>query len=126
MGGQGLSADDMNSLTADLFEEAYGNEVHVDRDKVGITWATFLHMFIPFYVFQYATGIGGAHALAKRVMDGEHGAAEAYLNFLKAGGSRYSLDVLKDAGVDMTTSAPVEAAFEIMEGYIDRLEELTS
>jgi oligoendopeptidase F len=126
MGGQGLSADDMNSLTADLFEEAYGNEVHVDRDKVGITWATFLHMFIPFYVFQYATGIGGAHALAKRVMDGEHGAAEAYLNFLKTGGSRYSLDVLKDAGVDMTTSAPVEAAFEIMEGYIDRLEELTS
>jgi oligoendopeptidase F len=126
MRGQGLSADDMNSLTADLFDEAYGGEVHVDREKVGITWATFLHMFIPFYVFQYATGIGAAHALAKRVLEEESVAAEAYLDFLKAGSSRYPLDVLKDAGVDMTTPAPVEAAFEIMEGYIDRLEKLTA
>jgi oligoendopeptidase F len=126
MRGQGLSADDMISLNADLFEEAYGNEVHVDRDRVGITWATFLHMYLNFYVFQYATGIGGAHALAKRVLDGEPGAAEAYLELLKAGGSRYPLDILKEAGVDLATPAPVEAAFEIMEGYIVRLEELTA
>jgi oligoendopeptidase F len=123
--GQGLSADDLNSLMADLFEEAYGGEMVIDRDQVGITWATFLHMYMDFYVYQYATGIAGAHALAQRILDGEQGAAEAYLSFLKSGSSRYPLEVLKDAGVDLTTPAPVEAAFKIMSGYIDRLEELS-
>jgi oligoendopeptidase F len=124
--GQGLAADDLNNLMADLFDEAYGGEMHIDRPRVGITWATFLHMYMDFYVYQYATGIAGAHALASRVLSGENDAAEAYLSFLKAGSSRYPLEVLKDAGVDLATPAPVEAAFKIMEGYIDRLEKLTS
>jgi oligoendopeptidase F len=123
--GQGLSAEDMNELMADLFSEGYGSDVRVGRDRVGITWATFGHLYVDYYAFQYATGISGAHALAKRILIGEPGAVEDYLGFLKAGSSRYPLDALKDAGVDLTQPAPVEAAFSIMEGYIDRLEKLT-
>jgi oligoendopeptidase F len=123
--GQGLSGQDMNELMADLFSQGYGDEMHVDRAREGITWATFGHLYVDFYVFQYATGISGAHALAKRILGNEAGAVGSYLEFLKAGSSRYPLDILKEAGVDLTTPAPVEAAFEIMEGYIDQLDSLT-
>jgi oligoendopeptidase F len=123
--GQGLSPRDMNEMMADLFSQGYGEDMHVDREREGITWATFGHLYVDFYVFQYATGISGAHALAKRIRENEPGALDAYLEFLKAGSSRYPLDILKEAGVDLTTPAPVEAAFEIMEGYIDHLENLT-
>ena len=70
---------------ADLFSEGYGSEMHVDRERVGITWAEFGHLYANFYVFQYATGISAAHALSRRILDGTPGAAEAYLGFLSAG-----------------------------------------
>jgi len=123
--GQGLTAETMISLMADLFDEAYGGEVYMDRDRVGITWATFSHLYTDYYVYQYATGISGANALAQRILSGVPGAAEAYLGFLKAGSSRYPLDVLKSAGVDLSTPAPVEAAFSVLAGLVDRLERLT-
>lgn len=123
--GQALTADSMIELMADLFSEAYGDEVDVDRDRTGITWATFsTHMYLDFYVYQYATGISGAHALADRVLGGEPGAVEAYLGFLGAGSSGYPLDVLKAAGVDMTTPEPVEKTFAVLAGLVDRLEGL--
>src|SRR3970282_2785243 len=80
--GQGLSADDMIALMADLFDEAYGGEMELHRDRVGIPWATFSHLYMDYYVYQYATGIAAAQALAGRVRS-EPGAAEGYLNFLK-------------------------------------------
>ena len=119
-----MSADDMIELMADLFAEGYGDEVVVDRPRVGITWATFGHLYIDYYVFQYATGISAANASAQRVRGGGHAAAENYLAFLKAGGSLYPIDALKVAGVDMTTPAPVEAAFSVLAGLVERLEEL--
>ena len=67
---------------ADLFAEGFGPDVELDRERVGITWAQFGHLYEPFYVYQYATGISGAHALARGVLDGEPGAAERYLEFL--------------------------------------------
>lgn len=124
--GEGLTAGLMNERMAALFEEGYGGEMHVDRDRVGITWAQFGHLYANFYVFQYATGISAAHALAQGILSGAPGAAESYLAFLKAGSSLYPLDALKLAGVDMTTSAAVEAAFEVLAGYVDRLEALTA
>jgi oligoendopeptidase F len=124
--GEGLTADDMNSLMADLFTEAYGPAMHVDRDRVGITWAEFGHLYVNYYVFQYATGISAAHALAKRILDGTPNAVEDYLKFLKAGGSMYPIDALKMAGIDMTQPDAVNAAFAILEGYVDRLEKLIS
>ena len=68
---------------ADLFAEGFGPDVELDRERVGITWAQFAHLYEPFYVYQYATGISGAHALARGVLDGEAGAAERYLEFLR-------------------------------------------
>jgi oligoendopeptidase F len=124
--GQGLTADDLNNLMADLFTEAYGGEMHVDRDRVGITWATFGHLYSNFYVFQYATGISAAHALAAPILAGDQAAARRYIEFLSAGSSLYPVDALKHAGVDMTTPQAVETAFATMAGYVDRLEKLTT
>lgn len=124
--GEALSATTLIALMADLFEEGYGGEVEIDRDRMGITWAQFPnHLYSNFYVFQYTTGIGAAHALAQRVTGGDDGAVASYLRFLQAGGSMYPLDALTMAGVDMNSPQPVEAAFQVLEGYVARLEELT-
>ncbi len=122
--GQGLTADDMIELMADLFAEAFGPEVSFDRQRMGMTWATFGHLYADYYVYQYATGISGANALARRLLAGTPGAAEAYLGFLKAGGSLYPLEALKRAGVDLTTPQPVEDTFAVLAGLVDRLERL--
>jgi oligoendopeptidase F len=124
--GEGLTADDMNRLMVDLFREGYGNEMHVDEERVGITWAQFPHLYVDYYVFQYATGISGAHALAKRILSGEKGAEDDYLSFLKAGSSLYPVEALKVAGVDLSTPQPVEETFEYLSGLVDKLEELVS
>ena len=90
--GQPLTADVLIDLTADLFKEGYGDAVVFDRERIGITWAQFhTHLYSRFYVYQYATGIAGAHALADRILSGEAGASEDFLNFLKAGGSVYPM-----------------------------------
>ena len=89
-----------------------------------MTWARFGHLFRDYYVYQYATGISGAQALSSRVLRGETEAVEDYLRFLKSGSSGYPLDVLRKAGVDLTSPKPVEEAFAFMENYIDRLEKL--
>jgi oligoendopeptidase F len=122
--GEPLTADSMQNLMADLFSEAFGPKVKIDRPRVGMVWSTFSHLFADYYVFQYATGISGAHALANKILRGEPNTAEKYLGFLKSGSSDYALNVLKKAGVDLSTPKAVEETFSIMEGYIDRLEEL--
>lgn len=123
--GDALTADGMIKLMADLFREGYGDGVVVDDDRVGITWAQFsTHLYSNFYVYQYATGISAAHALAEGVINGGPDAAANYLAFLRAGSSLYPLDALKLAGVDMTSTEPVEKAFAVLAGYVDRLETL--
>jgi len=122
--GEPLTADSMIALMADLFAEGFGPSFDMDRDRVGMTWATFGHLFADYYVYQYATGISGAHALSGRILRGEPNAVDDYLGFLKAGSSDYSLNVLKKAGVDLTTPQAVEETFAIMENYIDQLEKL--
>ncbi|MFN8458798.1 MAG: oligoendopeptidase F [Anaerolineae bacterium] len=124
--GEGVTADDMMGLMADLFSEGYGGQMTVDHERVGITWATFPHLYADYYVYQYATGISAAHALTQPVLAGADDAAAAYLNFLKAGGSLYPLEALKLAGTDLTTPQPVEAAFKILSELVDRLEQLVT
>lgn len=124
--GEGVTADDMIDLLADLFSEGYGSEMHVDRERVGITWAQFGHLYSNFYVFQYATGISAAHALAGRILEGTPGAAEDYLKFLSAGSSVYPVDALRIAGVDMRTPEAVERTFAVLAGYVERLAQLTA
>ena len=122
--GESLTADSMIGLMADLFSEGFGPRVKVDRPRVGMIWSTFGHLFQDYYVYSYATGISGAHALSGRILRGEPNAVADYLGFLKSGSSVYPLDVLRQAGVDLTTPTAVEETFAVMESYIDRLEEL--
>jgi oligoendopeptidase F len=123
--GRALTADGMIELMADLFSEGYGSAVAVDRPRVGSTWMQFsTHLYANFYVYQYATGISGAHALARNVLAGKPDAAANYLQFLSAGSSLYPLDALRLAGVDMTGPAPVEATFGVLAEYVERLEAL--
>jgi oligoendopeptidase F len=122
--GDVLTADSMMDLMADLFAEGFGPKVQMDRPRVGMVWSTFGHLFSDYYVYQYATGISGAHALSGRILRGEKGAVEDYLGFLKAGSSLYPLEVLKKAGVDLAKPKPLEETFAVMEGYVDRLEKL--
>jgi oligoendopeptidase F len=122
--GAPVNASAMIDLTAGLFDEGYGGEVVADHERSGITWAQFAHMYMNFYVYQYATGISGAHALADRVLSEGEEAAEDYREFLRAGSSVYPLEALKSAGVDLTTPEPVEKAFESLAGVVDRFEEL--
>ncbi len=122
--GESLTADSMVELMADLFAEGFGPSFDMDRERVGMTWSTFGHLFSDYYVYAYATGISGAHALAGRILRSEPNSVQDYMGFLKAGSSDYSLNVLKKAGVDMTTPKAVEETFSVMESYIDRLEKL--
>ena len=124
--GKPLTADIMSKVCCQYFKEGYGQEVKFEEDQVGITWAQFQHMYMNFYVYQYATGISAAHALAKGILEGNQENVDHYLEFLKAGSSLYPLDALKLAGVDMTSSKPVEDAFLVMASYVDRLEALVN
>ncbi len=93
--GQALTAESLIALMADLFAEGYGDEVEIDHDRIGITWAQFAtHLYANFYVYQYTTGISGAHALAGDVLAEKPGAVDKYLGFLKAGGSVYPIEAL--------------------------------
>jgi oligoendopeptidase F len=114
----------MIDLAAELFKEGYGDEVVYDHDRIGITWAQFGHMYMNFYVYQYATGISGAHALVDNVMRAQPGAVDNYLDFLRAGSSIYPLEALKTAGVDLTNPEPVEKAFGELANIVDRLDAL--
>jgi oligoendopeptidase F len=122
--GEALTADAMLDLMVDLFTEGFGPKVKVDRPRVGMVWSTFGHLFSDYYVYAYATGISGAHALSGRILRGEKNAVDDYLGFLKSGSSAYPLDVLKRAGVDLASPKPIQETFAVLEGYIDRLEKL--
>jgi oligoendopeptidase F len=128
--GAALTAEYLTGLMADLMAEVYGGEVDisdVDRDRAGSTWAQFhTHLYSNFYVYQYATGIAGAHHLSARVAAGESKAVEDYLAFLKSAGSMYPLDGLKLAGVDMSSPEPVQAAFASLADMVTRLESLVA
>lgn len=122
--GQAVTADRMIDLLAGLFERGYGPAVRVEPVRNGIAWAQFPHLFDPFYVFQYASGIAAANVLAERVLQGEPGAAERYLDCLRVGGSRYPLETLQLAGVDMRSPEPMDRAFAVLERFVNRLERL--
>lgn len=122
--GEGVTADTLMKLMDDLFAEGFGDQMAIDHDRHGIIWATFGHLYADYYVYQYATGISAANALANRLLARTPHAAEDYLRFLKAGNSVYSLDALKIAGVDLTKPEPVLAGFEVLAGMVDRLEKL--
>jgi oligoendopeptidase F len=122
--GEPLTADAMNELLFGLFQRGYGPAVKVDPARDGVVWAQFPHLYADFYVFQYASGIAAANALADGILRGEPQARERYLACLSAGGSIYPLDALRLAGIDMATPEPMDRAFGVLAGHIDHLERL--
>jgi oligoendopeptidase F len=87
-------------------------------------WAYIPHFYRNFYVFQYATSFTASVALAEKVMTGDPAATKRYLTFLGSGGSKYPIDLLKDAGVDMTTDEPLELTMRKMNRVMDEMEKL--
>lgn len=104
-----------------LNEKYLGPSVVID-DEIEIEWSRIPHFYYNFYVFQYATGISAALALADKVVKGGKQEQNDYLNFLKAGCSRYPIDILKQAGIDMRSPAPVNAAILKFEDLLTELE----
>ena len=121
--GESLTADKLTSLYTALNEKYYGGETVID-ELIGIEWARIPHFYYNFYVYQYATGISAASALVQRILQEGQPAVERYLKFLSSGSSKYSIELLKDAGVDMTTPEPIRQAFQLFETHLSQMEEL--
>src|SRR5216117_1208378 len=120
-----------DALTLDLFKSEYHKllqtyfaENFVLDTDLDLECLRIPHFYHAFYVYKYATGISAAVALTQRVLSGEPGSAEAYLNFLRSGGSRFPLETLRTAGVDMATPALIESTLRLFERRLKELEEL--
>ena len=120
-----------DALTLDVFKSeyhkllaAYFAQNFVLDPELDLECLRIPHFYSAFYVYKYATGISAAVALSEHVLAGESGSVEAYLNFLCSGGSRFPLETLKAAGVDMTKPAPVESTLRLFEQRLDELEDL--
>jgi oligoendopeptidase F len=122
--GEGLTADAMGAQLTGLFKRGYGDAVHVDEARVGVTWMQFSHFYADYYVWQYASGISAANALADGVLKKEPRAVDRYADFLRAGSSMYPIDALQMAGIDMTQPEPLDRAFKVLEGFVNKLEAL--
>jgi oligoendopeptidase F len=120
---QPLTADALSSAYHDLNAKYYGGETVID-ELIDIEWARIPHFYYNFYVYQYATGISAASALVQQIVHEGQPAVERYLNFLRSGSSEYSIDLLKKAGVDMTTPEPIRLALKLFEDHLTQMEEL--
>ncbi len=116
-----LTAEDYNKAWHDLNVKYFGPDMVVDNE-IDIEWARIPHFYSDFYVYQYATGYAAASAFAKAILEGKEDAVPKYINFLKSGGSDYPIEILKNAGVDMTTSKPLEATIERFNELLDMLD----
>ena len=120
-----------DALTLDIFKfqyhkllETYCAENFVLDPELDLECLRIPHFYHAFYVYKYATGVSAAVALSERVLSGETGRVDAYLNFLRSGGSKFPLETLKAAGVDMATPAPIESALRLFERRVTELESL--
>ncbi len=121
--GEALTADSLSRMYKALNDAYYGPEVTVD-DLISIEWARIPHFYLNFYVFQYATGISASAALAQQILSDGTSAVDRYRRFLTRGSSDYSINLLRDAGVDMTSPAPIQQALDLFDHYIGEMEKM--
>lgn len=127
-------AQENEALTADLLTKEYyelnkkyfGEEDIVIDEEIGLEWSRIPHFYYNYYVYQYATGYSAATALSKQILTEGQPAVDRYLDFLKSGSSDYPIEVLKKAGVDMTSSKPIEEACKVFEEKLNEMEALLS
>ena len=122
--GEALTADVLNGIYADVFADYYGDAVHADELNQ-IEWSRIPHFLRSdnFYVYQYSTSFVAATALAKMILEEGEPARERYLTMLKSGSNDYPIELLKKAGIDMTSAAPIEATIEVFDKLVDQLEQ---
>ena len=122
--GEALTADVLNGIYADVFADYYGDAVHADELNQ-IEWSRIPHFLRSdnFYVYQYSTSFVAATALAKMILEEGEPARERYLTMLKSGSNDYPIELLKKAGIDMTSAAPIEATIEVFDDLVDQLEQ---
>ncbi|MDQ2717617.1 MAG: oligoendopeptidase F [Chloroflexota bacterium] len=121
--GEALTADTLSANYRQLNQKYYGAETVLD-DLIDIEWARIPHFYYNFYVYQYATGMSAANTLAQRILQEGAPAVERYLKFLSSGSSDYSIELLKKAGVDMTSPEPIRQALAVFESHLTQMEQL--
>lgn len=123
--GAPLTVDALNGVYGELLDKYAGGVVeYTDRSAMG--WIRIGHFYRNFYVYKYATSYAAATAIAKRILDGEPGARDAYLKLLRSGSSDYPMELLKQAGVDLSTPAPIQATCDLLARLVDELDTLLS
>jgi oligoendopeptidase F len=122
--GEPLTGEALDKLYMDITKRYYGHDkgVCIVDDSIAHEWANIPHFYRNYYVYQYATSFTASAALSEKVLTGDKAATQRYLAFISAGGSKYPIDLLKDAGVDMTMSEPLDLTMRKMNRVIDEME----
>lgn len=121
--GGALTADTLSEIYRELNEVYYGADIVLDPE-IALEWSRIPHFYSAFYVYKYATGFSAATAFARAILEEGEPAVARYLEFLSGGGSDYPIELLRKAGVDMETPAPVQDALQVFAGLVERLEKL--
>ncbi|HPY99839.1 MAG TPA: oligoendopeptidase F [Clostridiales bacterium] len=116
--GEALTPDALNQMYYKLVEDYFGAGLTMD-EEIGLEWSRIPHFYRPFYVYKYATSYCAAMAISESILAGKPGAVEAYRRFLTLGGSKYPLEELQEAGVDLTSPAPLDAALRKFASVLD-------
>lgn len=121
--GESLTAENLCKIYRDLNALYHGDDIVIDPE-IAMEWARIPHFYTAFYVYQYATGYSAAIALSRRILNEGKPAVDDYIRFLSSGSSNYPIELLKGAGVDMSTKEPVNQALKLFEELLDQMEEL--
>ncbi len=121
--GVALTAESFTQTYYELNKKYFGEDIVID-EEIGLEWSRIPHFYYNYYVYQYATGFSAAAALSSQILEEGQPAVERYLGFLEAGSSDFPIEVLKKAGVDMTSPEPIEAACKVFEEKLTELEQL--
>ncbi|GAB1155732.1 oligoendopeptidase F [Paenibacillus sp. PvP094] len=122
--GEALTPQLLSEIYYDLNVQYHGNSMAVDKD-IEMEWARIPHFYNSFYVYKYATGFSAATSFSKQILEEGQPAVDRYLGFLKSGGSDYSINILKKAGVDMSSPQPIREAMSVFKELIEQMEQLT-
>ncbi len=124
--GEPLTGETFSKMYADIVKAYYGHDKGICKidDYIAMEWAYIPHFYYNFYVYQYSTSFTASISLAEKVMSGDKNALNKYIEFLSSGGSDYPIDLLKKAGVDMTTSEPFEKTIQSMNKVMDEIEKI--
>lgn len=124
--GESLTGDKLDEVYMEITKKYYGHDkgVCIVDDEIKSEWAYIPHFYYDFYVFQYATSFTASAALSEKVLSGDEETTKRYLKFISSGSSEYPVDLLKNAGVDMMTSAPFDLTMKKMNRVMDEIEEI--